>query len=118
VVDNVGGQPIARPSEQIPDDERRSVTATAKVENINTAGAADGSIIAAVIVTQIPRNQPSAPRSVPGPASIPRIRSTSAIHARSAVPTREAASAGRLRRLRRPTIASPRSDYRAVEPGA
>jgi hypothetical protein len=41
---------------------------------VSTIGADEGSIIAAVIVTQIPRNQPSPPRSVPGPASIPRIR--------------------------------------------
>ncbi len=30
-------------------------------DSINTAGAADGSIIAAIIVTQIPMNQPNAP---------------------------------------------------------
>ena len=41
----------------------------------STIGATDGSIIAAIIVTQMPMNQPSPPRSVPGPASIPRIRS-------------------------------------------
>ena len=40
----------------------------------NTIGAADGNIIAAIIVTQIPTYQPSPPRSVPGPASTPRIR--------------------------------------------
>ena len=35
---------------------------------------AEGSIIAAIIVTQMPRNQPGEPSSVPGPASIPRMR--------------------------------------------
>src|ERR1044071_9045916 len=40
------------------------------------AGTVDGSIIAAVIVTQIPRYQPRPPRSVPGPASIPLILTT------------------------------------------
>src|SRR3954469_597544 len=38
-----------------------------------TVGATDGNIIAAIITTQIPRNQPSAPRPVHGPASMPRI---------------------------------------------
>ena len=33
---------------------------------------ADGSIIAAIIVTQTPTNQPSEPRGVPGPASMRR----------------------------------------------
>ena len=40
----------------------------------STIGSADGSIIAAIIVTQTPSYQPRLPRSVPGPASIPRIR--------------------------------------------
>ena len=51
------------------------------------AGAAEGNIIAAVIVTQIPRYHPSPPRSVPGPASIPRIRSTVTAHAATAPAT-------------------------------
>src|SRR6266487_2465981 len=51
------------------------------------AGAAEGSIIAAVIVTQIPRYHPSPPRSVPGPASIPRIRSTVTAQATAARPS-------------------------------
>ena len=42
--------------------------------NVSTIGAADGSIIAAIIVTHTPTYQPSPPRSVPGPASMPRIR--------------------------------------------
>ena len=52
-----------------------------------TAGAAEGSIIAAVIVTQIPRYQPIPPRSVPGPASMPRIRSTVTAQAATAAAT-------------------------------
>ena len=50
-------------------------------------GAAEGSIIAAIIVTHRPRNQPSPPRSVPGPASIPRMRSRVTIQATSAPPS-------------------------------
>src|SRR5947209_16786130 len=38
-----------------------------------TVGATDGNIIAAIITTQIPRNQPSVPRPVHGPSSMPRI---------------------------------------------
>src|SRR6266540_7220952 len=52
--------------------------------NRSTIGATDGSIIAPIIVTQIPRYHPSPPRSVPGPASIPRIRSTVTAHAATA----------------------------------
>src|SRR4029077_4956895 len=36
-------------------------------------GATEGSIIAAIITTQIPRNQPRLPRLDQGPASMPRI---------------------------------------------
>src|ERR687893_1958854 len=38
-----------------------------------TVGATDGNIIAAIITTQPPRNQPSAPRPVHGPSSMPCI---------------------------------------------
>src|ERR687890_2597583 len=38
-----------------------------------TVGATDGNIIAAIITTQMPRNQPSAPRSVQGPRFMPCI---------------------------------------------
>src|SRR3954447_3527993 len=41
-------------------------------------GASDGSIIAAIITTQTPRNQPSAPSADHGPSSMPSIRS--AVH--------------------------------------
>ena len=51
---------------------------------MSVVGAADGSIIATVIVSQMPANQPNDPRSVPGPASMPRICSTATAHATSA----------------------------------
>ena len=38
-----------------------------------TVGATDGNIIAAIITTQTPRNQPNVPRAVHGPSSMPRI---------------------------------------------
>ena len=41
-----------------------------------TVGASDGNIIAAIITTQTPRNQPSVPSAVQGPSSMPCIRST------------------------------------------
>jgi hypothetical protein len=50
----------------------------------STIGAADGSIIAAIIVTQTPTYHPSEPRSVPGPASIPRILAAVTIQVASA----------------------------------
>src|SRR6266511_2901527 len=59
--------------------------------NISTIGATEGSIIAAIIVTQIPRYQPTSPRSVPGPVSIPCIRLTVTIHATRA-PARSTAA--------------------------
>src|SRR3954463_1975146 len=40
-----------------------------------TVGATDGNIIAAIITTQTPTNQPSDPRPVQGPSSMPLIRS-------------------------------------------
>src|SRR4029453_739828 len=44
------------------------------------------------ILPQMPRNQPSPPRSVPGPASIPRIRSKVRIQATSVSPSSAAAT--------------------------
>src|SRR6478735_2527900 len=38
-----------------------------------TVGATDGNIIAAIMTTQTPRNQPNVTRPVQGPLSIPRI---------------------------------------------
>jgi hypothetical protein len=70
-VDGVGAEPIGRPHEQVADREGQRGRTAARV-NTTIAGSADGSIIAAIMVVQTPRNQPSAPRSVPGPASIPR----------------------------------------------
>ena len=58
---------------------------------MSTIGAAEGSIIAAIIVTQMPTYQPSDPRSVPGPMSMPRIRSIVTIHVTSAAPRSSAA---------------------------
>ncbi len=40
-----------------------------------TVGASDGNIIAAIITTHTPRNQPSVPSAVHGPSSMPRIHS-------------------------------------------
>jgi len=51
-------------------------------------GRIEGNIIAAIITTQTPRNQPSPPRSVPGPASIPFMRSPVMIQARIASATK------------------------------
>src|SRR4029453_2258769 len=72
---------------------RRATRATCRA-----AGTAEGSIIAAVIVTQSPRYPPSPPRSVPGPASIPRIRSTVTAHATTAPAT--STTVVRLRAMR------------------
>src|SRR3954453_14585316 len=47
----------------------------------STIGNTDGSIIAPIIVTQMPTYQPRPPRSVPGPPSIPRMRETVTIQA-------------------------------------
>jgi hypothetical protein len=52
-------------------------------------GTTEGSIIAAIIVTQTPRYQPSPPRSLPGPASMPRIRSTVTIQVTRAAASRK-----------------------------
>ncbi len=65
----------------------------------STIGTAEGSIIAAIIVTHTPRYQPSPPRSVPGPASIPRIRCTVTIHVISVAPINAAPSGRALRPL-------------------
>ena len=62
-----------------------------------TVGATDGNIIAAIITSQMPRNQPSVPKSVPGPLSIPRIRSTVNHHARTASTSRSAMRPSRVR---------------------
>ena len=69
-----------------------------------TVGATDGNIIAAIITTQTPRNQPSAPSAVPGPSSIPAMRSAVDHHATaasansSAIRPRRARAAAKRRR--------------------
>ena len=68
---------------------------------ISTIGATDGSIIAAIIVTQTPTYQPSAPRSVPGPASMPRMRATVTIHVTSAAASKSELT---LSGLSRPSV--------------
>src|SRR4051812_12739235 len=59
----------------------------------STTGAADGNIIAAVIVTQIPTYQPRPPRAVPGPMSMSRMRATSTSHVASDAAASAAATA-------------------------
>ena len=55
-----------------------------------TIGAIDGNIIAAIITTQMPTNQPRLPSWVPGPASMLAIRSSVIAQAITA-PTRSSA---------------------------
>src|SRR3954469_2150402 len=62
-----------------------------------TVGATDGSIIAAIITTHTPRNQPTAPSAVPGPSSIPLIRSAVDHHATAASPNSATISPRRAR---------------------
>src|SRR3954452_21332340 len=57
-----------------------------------TVGETDGNIIAAIITTQTPRNQPNAPRPVHGPLSIPRISPTVHHHPAAASANRTATS--------------------------
>src|SRR5215211_6156085 len=51
-------------------------------EYMRAIGRIEGNIIAAIITTQTPTNQPRSPRSVPGPASIPSMRSPVMFQAR------------------------------------
>src|SRR5437879_44170 len=62
-----------------------------------TTGAIEGNIIAAIITTQTPRNQPNEPRPVHGPLSIPRIWSP--VHHQPTAAT-TSSSATRPRRAR------------------
>ena len=57
-------------------------------------GAADGSIIAADIVSQNPTYQPNVPRSVPGPPSIPCIHPASTGQSTSATTSRMTTGSG------------------------
>jgi hypothetical protein len=87
--------------------------------NMSTIGAAGGSIIAAIVVTQTPRYQPSAPRSAPGPMSIPRMRSMVMIQVTSARPSSRAASPIGLTRTapgRRPRGAGSAVPPNSVDP--
>src|SRR5438128_10390296 len=58
----------------------------------STTGRTAGSIIAAIIVTQTPTYQPSAPRSVPGPPFMPCMRCTVTSQAANAPPSTTVAS--------------------------
>src|SRR4026209_1410131 len=62
-----------------------------------TVGATDGNIIAAILTTQKPRNQPDEPRPVHGPLSIPRIRSPVHHQPRAARVNSRATSPSRVR---------------------
>src|SRR3954466_5988565 len=62
-----------------------------------TVGATDGNIIAAIITTQMPRNQPSVPRPVHGPSSIPCIWRTVHHQPTAARANRTATSPSRTR---------------------
>src|SRR3954453_17274357 len=80
-----------------------------------TVGATDGNIIAAIITTHTPRNQPSAPSAVPGPSSIPAIRSAVDHHATAASAN---SSAIRPSRARAAANAGPRPRAAATSPTA
>ena len=82
--------PVARPGRR--DD------CSETFEKSSTIGVAEGSIIAAIIVTQMPRYQPNEPRSVPGPASIPRIRATTITQAANVTPRNPVTTPGRSAR--------------------
>src|SRR3954449_5946873 len=69
-----------------------------------TVGATDGNIIAAIITTQTPRNQASAPRPVHGPSSMPCISPTVHHHPTAA---RANSSATRPSRTRTAAKAGP-----------
>ena len=72
-------RPGRGPCEEVPgrEDDRRAQRDRSLVmrEYSATVGATDGNIIAAIITTHAPRNQPNVPRAVQGPSSIPLIRS-------------------------------------------
>src|SRR6201989_672414 len=78
-----------------------------------TVGATDGNIIAAIITTQVARNQPSVPSPVHGPSSMPRIRSIVHHQPRPAITKRLAPRPIRARAAVRagasPAVAVPRS---------
>src|SRR4051794_35373776 len=74
-----------------------------------TVGATDGNIIAAIITTQTPRNQLSAPSAVPGPSSIPAMRSAVDHHATAASAKSSAIRPSRARAAAKAGARPPRS---------
>src|SRR3954453_12265775 len=64
-----------------------------------TVGASDGNIIAAIITTHTPRNQPSVPSAVQGPSSMPRIRCAVDHHPIAARAKRSAPRPARVREV-------------------
>ena len=60
-------------------------------------GATEGNIIAAIITTQTPRNQPRLPSLVQGPASMPRISWIVHTHPMAAMATSAATKPSRAR---------------------
>src|SRR5437879_13647743 len=62
-----------------------------------TVGATEGTIIAAIITTQTPRNQPNEPSPVQGPLSMPRIWSPVHHQPTAATPNSSATSPRRAR---------------------
>src|SRR5579863_9622591 len=63
-----------------------------------TVGATDGTIMAAIITTQIPRNQPTPPKALQGPLSMPRI-SCAVHHHPTPAPARSSATSPRRARI-------------------
>src|SRR5262245_47852303 len=62
-----------------------------------TVGETEGNIIAAIITTQMPRNQPNEPGPVHGPLSMPRIWSPDHHQPSAARPNSRATSPSRAR---------------------
>src|SRR3954447_3043394 len=85
-----------------------------------TVGATDGSIIAAIITTQTPTNQPRVPRPVQDPSSMPLICSLVHDQQRMASasnrPMRPRRARADVRRGARPAVAEARSGVAAIIP--
>src|SRR3954453_8733163 len=80
-----------------------------------TVGDTDGNIIAAIITTHTPRNQPALPRFVHGPLSIPRIWSTVHHQPTAARPKSKPIRPSRCRAARINRSGSP-GEFRRREP--
>src|SRR5438093_2714028 len=78
-----------------------------------TVGETDGNIIAAIITTHTPRNQPNVPRSVHGPLSMPRMRSTIHHHPIAARTKSKATSPTRVRAAAKAGARPPRPGTRS-----